>query len=80
MAIVVSRLMKDSDSEVTEMLAEMDYTQKEDMKQLILEESKSLKEKERLQATVPQYIQPNKSLVILCFIIETISEQSQKRI
>jgi hypothetical protein len=66
MAIVVSRLMKDSDSEVIEMLGEMDYVEKEEIRQVILEESKALKEKERLQATVPQYIQPNKSLVNFC--------------
>jgi hypothetical protein len=63
MAIVVSRLMKDSDPEVVEMLAEMDYAEKEDMKQVILEGSKSLKEKERLQANVTQSMQGNKSLV-----------------
>ena len=45
MAIVVSRLMKDSDSEVTEMLGEMDYAEKEEIRQVILEESKALKEK-----------------------------------
>jgi hypothetical protein len=63
MALVVSRLMKDSDVEGVEMLGEMDYGEKEDMKQVIVEESRLLKEKERLQANVTQIMQGNKSLV-----------------
>jgi hypothetical protein len=34
---------------------------------MIVDEGKMLKDKERLQATVTQYIQPNKSLVIINF-------------
>lgn len=37
MAIIVSRLMKDSDPEVADLVGEMDYSEKEEIKQMIVD-------------------------------------------
>jgi hypothetical protein len=44
MAIIISRLMKDADSDIVGMMLETDYNEKQEVRALIVEESKILKE------------------------------------
>ncbi len=60
--------MKENDVEITDMVEGIDFTEKEGIKQMILDESKTLKEKEKLQAAQTQSTQPNKSLVTFLFM------------
>lgn len=68
MAIIIGRLVKEGDPELGEVISEMDLSEKDEIRQVIIEESKSLKEKEKLQAAIAQYNPPNKSLVLLNFM------------
>ena len=68
MAIIVGRLVKEGDPELGEVISEMDLSEKDEIRQVIVEESKSLKEKEKLQAAIAQYNPPGKSLVFFYFI------------
>ena len=62
MAIIISRIIKDSDSDIVDLMSMMSYTEKDEIKLHILDESKVFKEYEKHQMASMSQVQPAKTL------------------